>query len=157
MSKLNFSNINEAYNIPSVDIKKTNEKISELTKKITESAGFLANEDSVQRKTDDNNNYKRIGNPDIVESNFCKNNNDTDDDLEFTFFKLMKSPRFEDVVKNYIYFKHPEWLLSSNKFVPSKESFGSTNLPCDDIKHYIIFFVISILLYLLLSLFLKKR
>jgi len=151
MSKLNFSNIGEAYNIPSVGIKETSEKIAELTKKITESA-FKGSEQSED--------YKRIGLSDKVDSKFCKNNQSTDseDDLELTFFKLMKSPRFEDVVKNYIYFKHPEWLLSSNKFVPSKESFGSnTNLPCEDIKHYIIFFIVSISLYLLLSLLLKKK
>ena len=154
MSKLNFSNIGEAYNIPSVGIKDTSEKIAELTKKITESAFKGPN---IQKQDEE---YQRIGLPDKVDSKFCKNNQstDSDDDLEVTFFKLMKSPRFEDVVKNYIYFKHPEWLLSSNKFVPSKESFGSnTNLQCEDIKHYIIFFIVSISLYLLLSLLLKKK
>jgi len=157
MSKLNFSNITEAYNIPSVNIKETNDKIAELTKKISESAGILNN----PQKPVEESNYKRIGNPDNVDSKFCKNEHpqmQSDDDLEVTFFKLMKSPRFEDVVKNYIYFKHPEWLLSSNKFVPSKESFGkTTNLQCEDIKSYIIFFVVSISLYLLLSLLLKKK
>ena len=153
MSKLNFSNIAEAYNIPSVGIKETSEKIAELTKKITESAGLLG--PSSSQNTDE---YKRIGKSDSVESTFCKNENTkSDDDLELTFFKLMKSPRFEDVIKNYIYFKHPEWLLSSNKYTSSKESFGKNYKGCEDIKNYIIFFVISISFYLLLSMVLKKK
>jgi hypothetical protein len=147
MSKLNFSNISEAYNIPSVGIKETSEKIEELKKKITGSAFSEKNETS-------NTSYKRIGPPDQVESKFC--NQSQEDDLELVIFRLMKNPKFDDIIKNYINFKHPDWVLNSNMY-SSKESFGKkiNTSTCDEIKNYIIFFVISILLYLFLSLLLK--
>ena len=113
-----------------------------------------------------------------------KNNDNINDDFDYNFFKLMKNPKFEDIIKNYIYFKHPEWLLSGTRYYGntpntsntpntpnnqnnpqqfySKEYFGYsgnkyTTTLCMDIKNYIIFFIISITIYLLLTLFLKRK
>jgi hypothetical protein len=154
MSKLYFSNISEAYNIPSANIKETRNKLELLKKKVSDTA-FSDQPEKEQHE------YKRIGNPDSVQSTFSKNTTSSqpeEQDLELTFLRLMKNPRFQDVVENYILLKKPEWLLSSNKYVSSKESFGrTTGTTCTDIKHYIIFFVIALSLYLLLTVLLKKN
>jgi len=151
MSKLYFSNISEAYNIPSANIKETREKLEQLKKKVSESA--LSDKPEPVRPE-----YKRIGEPDSVNSTFSKNTKPDEEDLELTFLRLMKNPRFGDVVQNYVLLKKPEWLLSSNNYVSSKESFGKTSgINCTDIKNYIIFFIIALSLYLLLSLLLKKK
>jgi hypothetical protein len=144
MSRLNFSNIMEAYNIPSVGIKETSEKIEELKKKIT-GAAFS------EKIETPNTSYNRIGPPDQVESNFCKGL-PQEDDLELVIFRLMKNPKFDEIIKNYINFKHPDWVLNSNMYSTTKESFGKkiNTSTCEEIKNYIIFFVISILLYLFL-------
>jgi hypothetical protein len=148
MSKLNFSNISEAYNIPSAGIKETSEKIEELRKKITSTA-FSKEMPEPE--------YKRIGPPPKVESSFCKDPLNDSDDLELTIFKLMKHPKFDDIIQNYVKFKHPDWILNQNSY-ESKESFGKLKKStCDEIKNYVIFFVISISLYLFLSLLLNKQ
>jgi len=67
--------------------------------------------------------------------------------FEYDFFKLTKDPQFEEFIKNYVIFKHPEWLKTKESFTDTGPSKGN-----DDIKNYIIFFVISITIYLLLSL-----
>lgn len=67
--------------------------------------------------------------------------------FEYDFFKLTKDPQFEEFIKNYVIFKHPEWLKTKESFTDNGPSKGN-----DDIKNYIIFFVISITIYLLLSL-----
>jgi hypothetical protein len=69
----------------------------------------------------------------------------------------MKHPKFDDVIQNYVKFKHPDWVLNQNSY-ESKESFGKLKKStCDEIKNYVIFFVISISLYLFLSLLLNKQ
>ena len=157
MSKLSFSNITEAYNIPSAVIKETSEEITRL-KKIVEDAALIKKQD---------NSYQRIGQPDKVNAKFCENDNISVDnkqqldDFDYNFLKLSRNPQFDDIVKNYIIFKHPEWLLNSTDYSKqnvkySKENFGNRNGICDDIKNYILFFIISIVIYLFLSFVLKK-
>ena len=149
MSKLNFSNITEAYTIPSTVIKETANEITRLKKIV---------EDSTLNKQSPPPHYERIGSPDKVEATFCKDkgNLPPSDDFEYTFLKLSRSPQFDDIIKNYIIYKHPDWLLNSTSYSPSKERFGASNLPTD-IKHYVIFFIVSIVIYLLLSLLLKRK
>lgn len=153
MSKLNFSNISDAYNIPSSIIKETSDEITRL-KKVVEDSTF-------NKKQAPQGGYERIGNPDKVNATFCPSKNESPqiDDFEYTFLKLSRSPQFEDVIKNYILFKHPDWLLSNTNYSHSqKESFGKSKTGlCDDIKNYIIFFIISMVIYLFLSLLLKKK
>jgi len=152
MSKLNFSNITEAYNIPSEVIKETSEEISKL-KKIVENSAFNGKTETPP------DTYKRIGNPDKVSATFCENKEKVNyDDFEYTFLKLSRSPQFDDIVKNYILLKHPDWLLSSTSYLPNtKETFGkdSSNI-CNSIQNYILFFVVSLVIYLILSFILKK-
>ena len=153
MSKLSFSNITEAYNIPSAVNKETSEEITRL-KKIVEDAALIKKQD---------NSYQRIGQPDKVNVKFCENDNISigikqPDDFDYNFLKLSRNPQFDDIIKNYIIFKHPEWLLNSTNYSKQnvKENFGNSNNICDDIKNYIIFFIISIVIYLFLSFVLKK-
>ena len=164
MSKLSFSNITEAYNIPSAVIKETSEEITRL-KKIVEDAALIKKQD---------NSYQRIGQPDKVNAKFCENDNISVDnkqqldDFDYNFLKLSRNPQFDDIVKNYIIFKHPDWLLNNTSSSPqsnngvqkrlyTKENFGiSGNNICGDIKNYILFFIISIAIYLFLSVILKK-
>ena len=79
----------------------------------------------------------------------------------------MQDPNFDQIVKNYIIIKHPDWVNSSFKennkndikskstsssFI--KERFGGQSYSttvCSNIKNYIIFFVITLLIYLWLS------
>ena len=159
MSKLSFSNITEAYNIPSTIIKETSEEITRL-KKIVEDAALIRKPDPVEQ------NYQRIGEPDKVNAKFCEPTKN--DDFEYSFLKLSRNPQFDDIIKNYIIFKHPDWLLNNTSSSPqsnngvqkrlySKENFGiSGNNICGDIKNYILFFIISIAIYLFLSVILKK-
>jgi hypothetical protein len=164
MSKLNFSNIAEAYTIPSAVIKETANEITRL-KKIVEDSALNKNP---QQPSDG---YQRIGSPDKIEATFCNSNQPQQspvsgvplkhqippEDFEYTFLKLSRSPQFDDIIKNYILYKHPDWLLNSTSYSPFKESFGrSVNLPTD-IKHYVIFFIVSIVIYLFLSLLLKRK
>ena len=180
MSRLNFACIDEAYSIGSEQIKKTQDEIAKLKKIVEDSANIgnrqVQNIQNIQNIPNSQNLYKRIGNPDMVSAEFCNgqnnpnqngNRDNSDNDLDFTFFKLMKHPKFEDIIKNYILFKHPEWLgkgLSGTQYSPgnnstnTKEYFGQkySNTICTDIKNYVIFFILSIIMYLLLVLFLKK-
>ncbi len=167
MSKLNFACIDEAYSIGSEQIKKTQEEIAKL-KKIVEDSANVPNGHIIP------NHYNRIGVPDKVSAEFCNGQNNTsspsqgnlEDDLDFTFFKMMKNPKFEDIIKNYILFKHPEWFgkglsgtqYSGNNQGNNKEYFGQkySNTICTDVKNYILFFIISIAIYLLLVLFLNN-
>ena len=159
MSKLNFSNLSEAYSIPSTRIKETSNEISKL-KKIVENS-VLPTIPPVQGTQPG---YQRIGPADTTEATFSSKPSPRDsEDLEYTFLKLIKNPEFKDIIKNYITFKHPDWLLAGTNYQKhrpfTKESFGnkySSNSIDDEIKNYIMFFTISIVIYLMLSLYSRK-
>uniref|UniRef100_A0A6C0I8J9 Uncharacterized protein n=1 Tax=viral metagenome TaxID=1070528 RepID=A0A6C0I8J9_9ZZZZ len=132
MSKLNFSNIAEAYSIPSKNIQETSDKLEELKEKAIQSAGLVPSPPSPPSPQSPREEYLRVPNP-------CN------DDLEYNFLKMTRQPGFDSLLKNYISMKHPGFV---------KESFGS--VVNTDIRNYVIFFLVSISLYLLLSLLLKK-
>lgn len=161
MSKLNFSSISDAFLIGSEQIKSQQDEISKLKSLISESA--LSN-----KKSDTP--YQRIGKPDTVTATFVpphnlpnqpnlSNGNLSETDFDYMFLKLIKHPQFEDIIKNYIIYKRPKWLLSETNYQPGlKETFGRmySRTTCSDIKNYIIFFIVSVSIYLLLTVFLKK-
>lgn len=189
MSKLGFAPVAEAYSIGSQQIKTERDEIARLKNIILEASK------KTPELANSNQEYRRIGLPDKVNATFCSNGGGiveelSTNDIEYTFLKLMRNPNFEEVVKNYIIFKHPEWLLSQTEYVPShsdnnfikkiqsggiinnyKETFGSvnnnntnktnntnntnTNLLLSDIKNYVIFFIISMSIYLVLSMLFK--
>ena len=87
-----------------------------------------------------------------------KNNNS--EDFEYSFYKLASNPKFDQAVQNYIILKQPEWLKNMNTpqmnqmSQMGKSNFG--NFDSTDIKHYILFFVFSVIIYLILGLLIKN-
>jgi len=179
MSKLNFASVSEAYSIGSEQIKNTQSEIAKLKKIIEDSAIQKNNQNNQNNQNNENSSknelnvvpqqpisdYKRIGNPDNTQATFCKpddNNKVMFDDFDYTFLRIMRHPRFDEIVKNYVIIQHPEWLLNNTHYVPNnqmnpnvyrtKETFGSS-----DYKNYIIFFIVSMILYLGISFVLKQQ
>jgi hypothetical protein len=135
MSKLNFASVSEAYSIGSEQIKNTQSEIARLKKIIEESSTNVPNNN--QKESIE---YKRIGNPDNVQAQFCKpmNSNNSinpmnpsnrnnpyfndvvsSDEFDYTFLKIMRHPKFDEIVKNYVIVKHPEWILNNTHYIPS--------------------------------------
>ena len=87
--------------------------------------------------------------------NFEKDENEFN--LENNFFKMIQHPKFNDLVYKYVHNNHPDWVLRDKEYTGSKSNFGnySTTI-CSDIKNYLIFFTVSIAIYLLLSLLVKQ-
>jgi hypothetical protein len=118
--------------------------------------------------------YKRIGNPDKTTAVFSKPESQYDyNDFDFNLLRVVKHPKFDDVVKNYVLINHPDWLLKETRYtsnnnpgsIPSTQTFYGTypksgvstfgnkysTTFCSEIKNYIIFFLVSLVIYLLLS------
>jgi hypothetical protein len=178
MSRLNYSPLNQAFILGSQQIKDTQEEIAKLKSIILETSLEPPKKEKppvTPPPTKENNNYMRIGYPDNTEATFYKpvyNNFDSN------LLSIIKHPKFDDVVKNYVLNTHPEWVFGESRYVPnngdsgqpannfyynretpvssnkdSKSTFGnkySTSV-CYDIKNYIIFFLSSLVIYLLLS------
>ena len=160
MSKLNFSNIDEAFVLGSKQIKDTQEEISNLKKMIMEDEVKSASVKASNLSNANANVYQRIGPPDNVQANFGEAEKSNHFDLENNFFKMIQHPRFDDLVYNYVKNNHPKWVLSDKQYVKSdfKSNFGGySTTVCSDIKNYLTFFTISIVIYLLLSLLVKKE
>jgi hypothetical protein len=109
-------------------------------------------------------NYMRIGYPDQQRALFSPNN--AQDDIDFNLMKVVGHPKFDDIVKNYALINHPEWLLRETvykqppnfRLSPQTVSyFGNKyqSTVCSDVKNYVIFFVASIMIFLLLTIYLK--
>ena len=135
MSKLNFASVSEAYSIGSEQIKNTQSEIARLKKIIEDSSTNVPNNN--QKESIE---YKRIGNPDNVQAQFCKPENSSNsinpmnpssrnnpyfndvvssDEFDYTFLKIMRHPKFDEIVKNYVIVKHPEWILNNTHYIPS--------------------------------------
>ena len=160
MSKLNFSNIEDAFVLGSDQIKNTQAEIANLKKIIMDSS--ISDPSSGNSGSGDPGSprkYERIGPPDRTQLNFEKGDNEFN--LENNFFKMVQHPRFDDLVYKYVHNNHPDWVLRDKEYTGNKSNFGksynkySTTI-CSDIKNYLIFFTLSIAIYLLLSLLVKQ-
>ena len=158
MSKLNFSAINEAFLLGSDQIKNTQEEIAKLKQLIGNSE--LGIKPPPPQETAPP--YQRIGPPDKVSATFTE---PSPGNFDQTYMNLIKHPRFDDIVHKYVSENHPNWLLSSTNFTPKgnhygyvKENFGNkyATTICSDIKNYILFFIISLIIYMFLSLLVKR-
>jgi len=109
-------------------------------------------------------NYMRVGYPDQQRAVFSPNT--AQDDIDFNLMKVVGHPKFDDIVKNYALIHHPEWLLRETVYTPppnyrlspqSVSYFGNKyqSTVCSDVKNYVIFFVVSIMIFILLSVYLK--
>jgi hypothetical protein len=82
----------------------------------------------------------------------------------------MQHPKFEDIVKNYVIVKHPEWINSTVGTIESvpnknqnvkqnfKEYFGNgySTTVCSNIQNYLMFFIVTLCIYLFLKMVLKN-
>jgi hypothetical protein len=160
---LGFSNLDQAFILGSSQIKDTQEEIANLKKLILET--------STKKKVPESStatnvplNYTRIGPADPVVANFSnqtsklgpqQNQTDTND---LMLLKVISHPKFDDIVKSYVLMNHPEWMngnLTQTRYSPqSKSFFGNkyANTICSDIKRYIVFFIVCILIFVVLTL-----
>ena len=168
MSKLYFTPVDQAFTLGSSQIKDTQDEIAQLTKLILESNGKpkgippkQKNEESKQISQ----NFMRIGYPDQQTPVFRPPA--AGDDIDYNLMKVIGHPKFDDIVKNYALIHHPEWLLRETVYIPqngtlpqnrtfpqrSVSYFGNKyhSTICSDVKRYIIFFVVCIIIFLWLS------
>ena len=166
MSRLNFAPLSDAFNLGSDKIKNTQEEIDKLRKIISDSSlkpktsetksqfnekKTIPDTTSTQRETSTQRDPNTQRDPSTQRDSVL-----TDADI----LKIIQHPRFDDVVKNYIIVKHPEWVNGKSNIKESfqvggflKQGFGNTysTTVCSNLKNYVIFFVISLLVYLLLK------
>ena len=167
MSKLQFSPVDKAFTLSSSQIKDQQEEIDKLTKLILESSIKKQPAASPKEKQQEpvpanvNDKYMRIGYPDKQSAVFSER--PPEDNFDYNLLKVIGHPRFDEIVKNYALINHPEWLLKESVYIPqtSKESisyFGNvySSTVCSNVKNYIIFFVVCVILFLALSLCFKN-
>ena len=168
MSRLYFTPVDQAFTLGSSQIKDTQEEIAQLTKLILESNGKTKgalppppkqkNVETSQMSP----NYMRVGYPDQQRPVFRPPA--AGDDIDYNLMKVIGHPKFDDIVKNYALINHPEWLLRETVYVPqpvntpsspqSVSYFGNQyqSTICSDVKRYVIFFVVCVIIFLTLSL-----
>jgi len=172
MSKLNFTSVDKAFTLGSTQIKDTQEEIQRLTKLILESNNKkpIKNDPvSPKNEVQDNfitprlsQNYMRVGYPDSQQAVFGQPTQE--DNFDYNLMKVIGHPKFDDIVKNYALINHPEWLLKETVYVPQssksnftgfKSNFGNTysTTICSNIKNYVIFFIVCMVMFLSLSLY----
>jgi hypothetical protein len=183
MSRLNFAPLAEAFYLGSDKIKDTQEEINKLRKIINGGGpggpggpGEGEYSSSTLSKSKLSNSKDETNESSILEKNekppplnLSYSNKTADKASDADYLKVMQDPNFDQIVKNYIIIKHPDWVNSSFKennkndkndikskssssFI--KEGFGGESYSttvCSNIKNYIIFFVITLLIYLWLS------
>jgi hypothetical protein len=114
-------------------------------------------------------NYMRVGYPDQQTAIFQQRM--PQDDIDYNLMKVIGHPKFDDIVKNYALIKHPEWLYKESVYTPVppvppiqtpysspysiKSSFGANyqTTVCFNVKNYVIFFVVCVIIFVLLSLY----
>ena len=150
MSKLNFSQISDAFLLGSDQIKNTREEIQTLRKLLDDTA--LESNKFKQQKSN------RIGPPDTTIAT-CSTSQKSNDDIDL--LRIVQHPKFDDFAKKYILLKYPNLgncNLQETSYVPKiqttqKEQFGnqySTTI-YTNVSNYLIFFVLSISIYIFLK------
>jgi len=200
MSRLNFAPLTDAFYLGSDQIKNTQEEITKLRKIISESmlnkqnptskdkssssSSSSSNQSSINENIvkKEQQQSKRVGYSDNVVANFVqKDQNVPVDDTDI--LKIIQHPKFDDIVKNYIIVKRPEWInstLDNTQYLPNplnntvkesfnsnktgsnfgflKQNFGNTysTTVCSNIQNYIVFFIFTMVIYLMLKSFFEK-
>jgi hypothetical protein len=149
---LRFAPLTDAFRLGSEQIKDTQNEIARLSKMISDSKGYPKETNNVVSK-------------EIVKKEPIKNENDLGDS---DILKVIQHPKFDEIVQNYLIVKRPDWLnkkQQSNTFSKSnftnvsytKERFGSIPsgvpmaAPNVNPTHCLIFFVLTIVLYIYLK------
>jgi hypothetical protein len=156
---LHFAPLTDAFRLGSDQIKDTQNEIARLSKMINDSKVSKG----YQKET--NNVVSR----EIVKKETMKNADESslgDSDI----LKVIQHPKFDEIVQNYLIVKKPEWLYKkeqSSTFSKSnfaniqqgytkqqaytKEKFGNVSTQNVNPKHCLIFFVLTIVLYIYLK------
>jgi hypothetical protein len=101
MSRLSYANVGEAFLLGSDQIRNTQEEIAKLKALVMDSSTTVSKEK-----------FTAVEPPSPSPSPSPQQiNQPPSDDFDVLFLKLTKYPRFEEIIKNYINFKHPEWCL----------------------------------------------
>jgi hypothetical protein len=163
--RLNFTPVDKAFTLGSSQIKDTQEEIANLTKLILESNKPLPSSKPKQKTENENEHvknqsrdYMRVGYPDQQHASFKP---PTENDIDYNLMKVIGHPKFEDIVKNYALIYHPEWLLKETSYEPKQNTnnisyFGNKyqSTVCSEVQKYIIFFISSVIVFILLSILL---
>ena len=142
MNRLSFATVGEAFILGSEQIKNTQEEIAKLKSLILETS--LAPPSKVVPKTPEES-YQRIGPPDTTDAVFTLKEHVEEDQFETMLIKLMKHPKFYDILKNYISIKHPN--LKETSYLPSLSNFGNTGTG----NNLILFLLITVSLWIIIS------
>ena len=163
MSRLYFAPLSEAFYLGSDQIKDTQAEIAKLK--------TLIGDSTLSKKTVPSKDT-RVGYSDTTSVSFNKPQNGNNGN-ELDLLKVIQHPKFEEIVKNYIIVKHPEWVngtLNSTEFVPNKQNvvketfenlkqtFGNSysTTVCSNIQNYLMFFIVTLSIYLFLKMVLKN-
>ncbi len=144
MSRLGFASIGEAFMLGSDQIKNTQEEIAKLKALISESSVSKSppSQPNVPSQPKPPSqavvDYQRIGPAPTTTAVFEPPKQQ--EDFNILLSKLIQHPQFDDIVKNYVTFKHPEWVLKE-----TKSTFGNQE------NNIFIFAILILLLYLLIN------
>ena len=168
MFRLNYSSVDDAFKLGSDQIKDVQEEIKKLKSIVLETSGIQKNEKPSSSSQKKKNDPERIWQPDTTEATFEKKEPVQPPPAEMS--KGIQNPNIEDIVKKVLSEKYPEMnnapLKSTNyepvnatgsvsKFTETfKETFGEL---CSNIKNIVIFFIVSILVYIIISIYFDRR
>ena len=167
MSRLNFASIDKAFELGSKNIIDTQEEIANLKKLLASTipAKQQPPSDAKQPPTKEKNTtgYQRIGPPDQQFASFNPNAKVPVDTFDNDILRVIGHPRFNDVVSNYIAVKRPELAnapLQQTNYVPANSIsyFGNqyNSTVCSDVKRYVSFYIICVILFLGLTMWFKE-
>jgi hypothetical protein len=171
--KLNFSPVDKAFMLGSTQIKDTQEEINRLTKLILDSNINKGKKSPVKTSveaTDTEPSFSKSQSQFYKQSPSLYADNQTavfskpeaSENFDYNLMKVISHPKFDDIVKNYALVYHPEWLLRESVYRPSQQMgpanprsisyFGNKyqRTVCSDIKNYILFFIISVAIFVAL-------
>ena len=152
MFRLNYSSVDEAFKLGSEQIKDVQEEIKKLKDIVLETSNIKPK--SKPTTPDDPPKPNRIGKPDTVDATFVdKSQSPPKEEIPG-----ITGPSIEDIVKKYMSEKYPNFKMENTSYEPStkstfKETFGEM---CSNIKNIVIFFIVSIMVYILMSIYFDK-
>jgi len=149
MFRLNYSTVDDAFKLGSEQIKDVQEEIKKLKNIVLETSNIKPKEKDKELPPEPN----RIGKPDTVDATFVEKKQPPKEEIPG-----ISEPNIEDIVKKYIAEKYPNFKMQNTSYEPSskstfKETFGEM---CSNIKNIVIFFIVSIMVYILMSIYFDK-
>ena len=156
MFRLTYASVDEAFKLGSDQIKDVQEEIKKLKDIVFETST------SKSKKKDSPPEPNRIGKPDTVDANFQKQETPVKND-QVSLTEMIRSPQFEEIVKKYISEKYPHMNnvpLKNTQYEPSKSTFGvfkeTFGELCSNVKNIVTFFIVSILVYIMFSIYIDR-